>query len=61
MMHLQNGGLPQVVKHSKKRQAGGVPGGDDLWRWDALIDGGPNGDKTLPLAMLRVLRACGVY
>ncbi len=39
----------------------GVPGGDDLWRWDASIDGGPNGDKTLPFKYEGQPDNCGIF
>jgi hypothetical protein len=39
----------------------GVPGGADLWRWDAPLDGGPNTDKTLPFKYEGQPDSCGIY
>jgi hypothetical protein len=39
----------------------GVPGGVDLWRWSAPIDGVPNGDGTLPFKYEGQPDNCGIF
>jgi hypothetical protein len=43
----------------------GVPGGDDLWRWDRalgpIVDGGPNSDGTLPFRYEGQPDNCGIF
>src|SRR5947208_12718621 len=39
----------------------GVPGGVDLWRWDASIDGSPNANGTLPFKYEGPPANCGIF
>jgi len=39
----------------------GVPGGVDLWRWDASIDGSPNANGTLPFKYEGQPDNCGIF
>jgi hypothetical protein len=39
----------------------GVPGGDDLWRWNASIDGPPNANGTLPFKYEGQPDNCGIF
>src|SRR5712675_3542867 len=39
----------------------GVPGGDDLWRWNQSIDGAPNSNGTLPFKYEGQPDNCGVF
>jgi hypothetical protein len=39
----------------------GVPGGDDLWRWNQSIDGAPNSNGTLPFKYEGQPDNCGIF
>ena len=39
----------------------GVPGGDDLWRWNQSIDGAPNANGTLPFKYEGQPDNCGIF
>src|SRR5437879_8817413 len=39
----------------------GVPGGVDLWRWSATLDGAPNGNRTLPFKYEGQPDNCGIF
>lgn len=39
----------------------GVPGGIDMWRWDASIDGAPNKNGTLPFKYEGQPDNCGIF
>src|SRR5437660_4198343 len=39
----------------------GVPGGIDLWRWYRTVDGGPNGNGTLPFKYEGQPDNCGIF
>jgi len=39
----------------------GVPGGDDLWRWNQAIDGAPNSNGTLPFKYEGQPDNCGIF
>src|SRR6266478_4539803 len=40
---------------------GGVPGGDDLWRWNQSIDGAPNSNGTFPFKYEGQPDNCGIF
>src|SRR6266576_3773906 len=39
----------------------GVPGGDDLWRWNQSVDGSPNSNGTLPFKYEGQPDNCGIF